>query len=675
MNLKQKMYIGYIAVAILIGMVVWISMMQFLSFETRVNYVTRDVADQVKIIYRICTEILLMRTSVEKYIYLQKNQDMKAASETILRLDDLLKNDWTRLFSHATHYKSDIEKKYSEYTKKFQHISVRFKAIDYQKQRLKTFSNSIMDGFKTMMVKIKDNHNQFVVCVDALSAFVHANTYIHNYLITHDESPLKESKSYLMKTQKILETDNSDGFDDLIFDVADYQDDFEGISDIIHILDKEIDLTIIPLASQIITLTQEIANNRWMEMDNSRDIIDHNARLTKKILLIIGMIAISLEILLGFILSKTIIRQITKIVEFAEKVAHGDLSKTLDVTKKDELGVLLSAINLMVTNFKGLAKNIQNKSHILFNTSNNMVLISNRLSVNSEQMTNRTQQLASNSVQMNANVNQIALSIDDISSNVEDVSNTTGNISNHIHEVTQAIQSFSESMHSIHNHAKKGVTIAGNATDLVGESETRLDKLRNAANEIGGVTNTIKRIATKTNLIALNASIEASTAGEYGKGFSVVADAIQKFSDQSKQAAEDIHSRISGVQENTQNVISIITEISDIIVLLRESIEVITESVNNQAGASNTIFSNITLVNQGIDEIACHMKELVSVAQDVSQNANDAAQSVEGVHHNIQGVNLASAASHAEAKEVLTTSNELSNMSNELSQLVSTLKI
>jgi len=675
MKLKQKMHFSYFTVAFLIGLVVLISIIQFVLFENRVNYLAKDVASQIKTIQEIRTQILSMRTSVEKYIYLQKPQDINSASAIIGQIDELIKNEWEILLVQNGQLKKNIEEKFFTYKEKLNHVSIRFKAIDFQKQRLKNFSKEIMKNFQNVMLLIKDRHDKFLTCLNSMSKYVYANTNIHSFFINHDHKFLSMSIESLNNIIKDLENNYIEEFEDLKYNIEDYRDDFEGISDIIVVLDTEIDQTLFQLTPQIINHSEEIAESCWLEIEHSRNIIDRNARLTKKCQLIIGLIAISIVLFFGFLFTRKFIKEINKIVLFAKKIADGDLSETLKIKSKDELGLLLSSINSMVVNFKDLAMDVQTKSKTLYENSQKMDRISNRLSESSEQMITRTNHVAKSSDVMNSNVNHIVTSIDEIKTNVVDASDTTKEISDHSNYVTDAIKNFLSEILSIKKHAQKGDKIANQATDLAKESEIRMNNLSKAANEIGFVTKTIKRLSIKTNLIAMNANIEAASAGEYGAGFAVVAKSIQEFSGHIKKAAIDIHSRIYGVQQNTLEAVSTITQIIEIINLMSKSIDVITKSVNNQSDELNIIVSKVTSVNQGTDEITENMKDLAVSAQYVSNNTNEAAQSVFSVDKSIQELMIAFEAINTEAKEVLDSSNELSGISSDLSQLVIKFKL
>ena len=152
-----------------------------------------------------------------------------------------------------------------------------------------------------------------------------------------------------------------------------------------------------------------------------------------------------------------------------------------------------------------------------------------------------------------------------------------------------------------------------------------MKSLGEAASRIGEITELIKKIADKMNLLALNAHIEAASAGDAGKGFAVVANEIKEFARQSTLAAEDIDKRISVMQENTGTAVKVIGDVSEIINRLSHSSEIISVALEEQMTAVNEIASNITQANIRANDIASSMGDLAKGVNEVSKNVGMAA--------------------------------------------------
>jgi len=236
-----------------------------------------------------------------------------------------------------------------------------------------------------------------------------------------------------------------------------------------------------------------------------------------------------------------------------------------------------------------------------------------------------------------------------MSTNASVVTTNTESVRDNSSNVGTAIVEMSNSMNQVMEFAKDANVIAHEAISLSTRGTTTMDLLGTAANEIGKVTEVIKRIAEQTNLLALNATIEAASAGEAGKGFAVVANEIKELANQSAQAAEDIATRITGVQVNTKEAVQVISDVSGVIKKINNSITQISSSVEIQADASTEIVSklddtqnsltqivaNISEVNVGTNELAKSTSEssvgVSEVAQSISVLSNASSDNMDGV--------------------------------------------
>ena len=154
----------------------------------------------------------------------------------------------------------------------------------------------------------------------------------------------------------------------------------------------------------------------------------------------------------------------------------------------------------------------------------------------------------------------------------------------------------------------------------------RCKDLDHSAAEIDKVTEAIKMIALQTNLLAFNATIEATSAGEAGKGFAVVADEIKELAHQSAKAAEDIARKIEGVQTSTREAVQVIGEVQEIIRTLNSSSGRIAEAVEKQSAAAKVSTGNLGEASKGVEHIALSIAEVAKGASDMSRNAGEAAQ-------------------------------------------------
>ena len=277
---------------------------------------------------------------------------------------------------------------------------------------------------------------------------------------------------------------------------------------------------------------------------------------------------------------------------------------------------------------------------VLDKKANDLHDISLNLSSQIDQLNIESDTVAGASEQMSANIETIASSMEELSVNIKSISTASEKMSQHNTSVAGAIQELTSSMNQISGHAQHGSSIAAQVVSMADITAQTMKSLGLAADQIGSVTEVIKKLAEKTDILAVNAAIEAASAGEAGKGFAVVANEITKFSEQSASAAEDIAKRITGVQEQSQRAITGISDMQKVIESMNQSSESISQAVEQQTMALHDISDNASQANIQSDEIAHMMSEMSLVSDDVSKNAIEASKGVNDVARSIRTLNM-----------------------------------
>ena len=298
-----------------------------------------------------------------------------------------------------------------------------------------------------------------------------------------------------------------------------------------------------------------------------------------------------------FIIRAMILRPVNMVSDIAHRLADFDLSVSIVTKRKDEIGRLLSAISQMALEFRKIVGDVKSGG----------------------------KQLAGASMQMRENISIIASATEEISVSAQNVSESTGKMSQNNSTVAGAVEEISASISEAERNARQGSLIAEAAVELAGKAGDTMRSLGEAANRIGEVTEVIKKIADKTNLLALNAHIEAASAGEAGKGFAVVANEIKEFARESTSAAEDISDRISLIQENTRAAVDVIQEVSDIIHSMNHSSETVSFALKEQRNAACEISASAEEGRNLAENIAVAMEELAKGVNEVSMRVGMAA--------------------------------------------------
>jgi methyl-accepting chemotaxis protein len=420
------------------------------------------------------------------------------------------------------------------------------------------------------------------------------------------------------------------------------------------------------------------SDNKWSIMIGTTEkyIMREVNKLTRNTI-IVAVIAILITAIILFFVLSGIIKPIVKVTDTIKDISEGegDLTQTIKVESKDEVGDLARYFNRLMVALRGPISEVKATVDQLASVSEEMSSVSRQLASGSEETVAQSNTVASTTEQMSVNINAMASGAEQASVNANEVAGAAEQMSTNMNTIASAIEEMSASINQIASNADEARKVAIEATGKASNATGVMGKLGSAAKEIGQVTDVIKKIADKTNLLALNATIEAASAGEAGKGFAVVASEIKELANQSAISADDITNRIEGIQTGTGDAVSVINDVSDIIVKINQSVEAIAGHVSQQTHASNEIANSVAQANTGAKRVASAIGEVARGANDVSRNAGDAAKGATNVSQNVVGMSRAAKESSQGASQVSQSSNELSQMAAQLRQAMGKFKV
>ena len=336
------------------------------------------------------------------------------------------------------------------------------------------------------------------------------------------------------------------------------------------------------------------------------------------------------SILLFFVTASIMIKGITlplaKGVDFAKKMSEGDLTQTLDINQKDEIGILAGALNGMSKNLRKMFEDISRGVETLSSSSTELSAIS--------------QQMSAGSGQTSGKANTVAAAAEEMSANITSVSAATEQTSTNLSMVATAAEEMTSTIREIAQNSERARGITDEAVSQTKRASDRVDKLGKAANEIGKVTETITEISEQTNLLALNATIEAARAGEAGKGFAVVASEIKELAKQTAGATLEIKGKISGIQESTTGTVTEIEQISKVINDVNEIVSTIASAVEEQSATSMEIAENVSQASQGIQEVTENVAQSSTVSGEIARDIAEVNQTSSEMLNSSAQVNL-----------------------------------
>jgi methyl-accepting chemotaxis protein len=340
----------------------------------------------------------------------------------------------------------------------------------------------------------------------------------------------------------------------------------------------------------------------------------------------VGVIGTLIIVFVAYLTTRSITYPIKKSTRFAKRISEGDFTDMLDLDQEDEIGVLSRALNLMVTNLRGMIGQIVQGVETLSASSTELSAISRQMSKNAGQTYDLSGNVAAASEEMSANLSSVAAAAEQTSSNVD--------------MVAAAAEEMTATINEISRNAEKASNMTNRAvSDAQGASKT-VDELGAAAREIGKVTEVIADISDQTNLLALNATIEAARAGDAGRGFAVVANEIKELAKQTARATDEIKTRIEGIQHSTSGTVAQIQQISKVIHEIDEIVSSIATAVEEQSITTNDIAGNVAQAAQGIHEVTRNVAQSSMVSMSIAREISGVNQSGEEISSNSSQVSL-----------------------------------
>ncbi|MGB9934183.1 methyl-accepting chemotaxis protein [Thermodesulfovibrio yellowstonii] len=312
----------------------------------------------------------------------------------------------------------------------------------------------------------------------------------------------------------------------------------------------------------------------------------------------IGMICTVLSIFIALFLTKSITQPINEIVEKLAKVAQGDLTIDIKVNRKDEMGILMNSLKDSIESIKRLIAESKTISSSLASSSEELSATTEEISRNLKSQTERASQIASAAEEMSQTVVDIAKN----ASNIAEVSVTTASVAKEGKDMTM-------------NTAQEIKVIEG----AIGKLSEVINVLGDRSRQIGEIVTVIKDIADQTNLLALNAAIEAARAGEQGRGFAVVADEVRKLAERTTKATDEIAEMIRGIQ----------TEVDVAEGSMEDATKKVASGVelsNKSAEILGQILSKAQELQSMIQQIASATEEMSSVTDHITQDIGSIAE-------------------------------------------------
>ena len=488
----------------------------------------------------------------------------------------------------------------------------------------------VMDGYTIIINSINKADNGLVNPDEALSELrngqeaIHKNwqLYARGNLNTQERTLVEETEALFSDADTIIE--EASGILATMGNTLQFDEDGETlITDYNGDLFEYVD----PIAAKVTVLIETQLQIAQQEREKAQAIYDGSFR----VFVIIAIVASVVLIVFGLWVGKSIsgpLGELRRLIEKADQ--NKDLTIIVNTDSSDEIGQVASAFQRMLERFRAIIGDVRQSSGQLeeyaFALSNSTELTREGVKV----QTRETDQVATASTEMTHAIEEVSRNAQQAADAANDANRDTKNGSQVLNQAIESINTL--------------------ASRINASSEV-INRVESDSSAIGSVLDVIRGIAEQTNLLALNAAIEAARAGEQGRGFAVVADEVRSLAQRTQESTQEIQDMIERLQTGAQAAVKSMSEGTDEMNSTLEKATLAGESLTS-------IARSVELINEMNTQIAAATEEQMAVSQEISRNVVNISDVAKSSEHSVAEVDQAS-------NELKETSSRLSHMVNE----------
>ncbi|WP_374367971.1 methyl-accepting chemotaxis protein [Dongia sp.] len=365
-----------------------------------------------------------------------------------------------------------------------------------------------------------------------------------------------------------------------------------------------------------------------------------NADFAQMLMIIVAVAGVVGGVAFGYLLATLgISKPLAVSIDSLNRLSQGDL--TIEITgkeRRDEIGDIAGALQVFKDTATAAEEMRAQQAEEQLAKERRQAVIDGLIKTFDDAMSSELSQLTAASTELQATAQSMSSTAEETSRQATAVAAASEQASANVQTVASAADELAASVAEISRQVEQSTQVASQAVTDAERTDAAVRLLAETAQRIGAVVGLINDIASQTNLLALNATIEAARAGEAGKGFAVVASEVKNLATQTAKATEDISAQITGMQSSTEEAVSAIKGITNIIGQINEITTTIASAVQEQGAAT----------------------------QEIARNVQQAAQGTQDVSANIGGVTQAAGETGAASTQVLGTANTLSRQSETL---------
>ena len=361
------------------------------------------------------------------------------------------------------------------------------------------------------------------------------------------------------------------------------------------------------LVKQVVRLSQDSARVAKQHQQNTVNIVS--------ITFIISIITI---LSLGYWITRTITKSLGQAVDLAEAVSAGNLTAEVEVISEDEVGQLLEALKIMIHNLNSLISKVQQSG----------------ISI-----TSSTTQMAASRKQLEATLTEQIASTNEVTTTAQEIANTSEELVKTMEQITELSQSTATAANQGQDDLGRMETTMRQLAEATTSIASKLGVMSEKAHNINSVVLTITKVADQTNLLSLNAAIEAEKAGEYGAGFAVVAREIRRLADQTAVATLEIEQMVKEMQSAVSTGVMEMDKFNKEVSSSVQDVGNISHQIAQVIEQVQSITPRFELVSKSMDEQSRSAQHIREAMEQLTEGSEQTAYSLHDTHLVLERLN------------------------------------